>query len=336
VSGCFKYHAENAEKLDGKQGNTVDVGMAEFDVKLFYEPVGVVGAITPWNYPALMATWKVAAALAAGCSVVLKPSELTPFTCVDMAVIACRDAGLPKGVWNVVTGDGPSAGGPLTVHPDVDKVAFTGSVATGQRIMKACADGVRNVSLELGGKSPILVFDDADIDSAVEWLMFGIFWTNGQICSATSRAIIHQDIAPRVIAKLKEVSERVVMCDPLTPPQNGKAYMGPVVSRAQRDKVVAYIESAKQEGAQVLTGGGPPSGCTKGFYIAPTVLTGVEPHMKVDPNRPSYLAPCPSFSPHFLIKNSSSLLLFTSSPKIISSSLSAYFFLKTCLLYPKS
>lgn len=281
MSGCFRYHAGNAEALDARQGVKHDVGMAEFDVKMFYEPVGVVGAVTPWNYPALMATWKVAAALAAGCSVVLKPSEMTPYTCIDMAVIACRDAGLPAGVWNVVTGDGPSAGAPLTVHSDVDKVAFTGSVATGQVIMKACADGVRNVSLELGGKSPILIFEDADVDAAVEWLMFGIFWTNGQICSATSRAIIHKDIAERVLEKLKVATERIVLCDPLTPAKDGVAHMGPLVNRVQRDKVVAYIESAKQEGAQVVTGGGPPAGAIKGFYVAPTVLTNVEPHMKV-------------------------------------------------------
>jgi len=281
VSGCFRYMAFNAEALDARQGKKVDVEMAEFDVKLFYEPVGVVGAITPWNYPALMATWKVAAALAAGCTVVLKPSELAPFTCVDLAVIAHKEAGLPAGVLNVVTGDGPMAGAPLTAHKHVDKVTFTGSVATGKKVMQACAEGVRNISLELGGKSPILVFEDADIDSAVEWLLFGVFWTNGQICSSTSRALVHESIAEKLMVKVKEVAEKIVLCDPLTPAKDGVAYMGPLINKTQRDKVLALLASAKQEGANVLTGGGPPAGCTKGFYVAPTVLTNVEPHMRV-------------------------------------------------------
>ena len=135
----------------------MDVGMEEFETRLFWEPMGVVGLIVPWNYPALMATWKVAAALAAGCTIVLKPSELTPFTAVDLAVIAHQQAGLPAGVFNVVTGFGPDAGAPLTAHPDLAKIAFTGSTATGARIMQTCSADIRNVSLELGGKSPIVV-----------------------------------------------------------------------------------------------------------------------------------------------------------------------------------
>ena len=180
VAGCFRHHADLAEALDKKQGQPVDVGMEEFETRLFWEPKGVVGLIVPWNYPMLMATWKVAAALAAGCTIVLKPSELTPYTALDLAVIAHQQAGLPAGVLNVVTGFGTDVGAPLSAHKDVEKIAFTGSTATGSRIMKTCAADIRNVSLELGGKSPIVVFDDVDVDVAVEWLMFGIFWTNGR------------------------------------------------------------------------------------------------------------------------------------------------------------
>jgi len=153
--------------LDKKQGQPVDVGMEEFETRLFWEPKGVVGLIVPWNYPMLMATWKVAAALAAGCTIVLKPSELTPYTALDLAVIAHQQAGLPAGVLNVVTGSGTDVGAPLSAHKDVEKIAFTGSTATGSRIMKTCAADIRNVSLELGGKSPIVVFDDVDVD--VRW-----------------------------------------------------------------------------------------------------------------------------------------------------------------------
>jgi len=249
VAGCFRHHAGLAEALDKKQGKLVDVGMEEFETRLFWEPKGVVGLIVPWNYPMLMATWKVAAALAAGCTIVLKPSELTPYSALDLAVMAHKEAGLPAGVLNVVTGLGPDVGAPLTSHPGVEKIAFTGSGATGSKIMEACAKDVRNVSLELGGKSPIVVFDDVDVDVAVEWLMFGIFWTNGQICSATSRAIVHEKIAPRVFARLQEVCAKVRACHPLTPERHDQAFIGPIISRPQYDKVLDYIQGATAQGA---------------------------------------------------------------------------------------
>jgi len=282
VSGAFRFHADLAEKLDARQGKVVDVGMSEFEVKLYYEPAGVAACIVPWNYPLLMATWKGAAAIAAGCCVVLKPSELTPYTALDLAKIAVEEGGLPPGVFNIVCGLGPDTGAPLAEHPDVDKVSFTGSVATGSKVMKACAEGVRSVGLELGGKSPILIFDDVDVDVAVEWLMFGIFWTNGQICSATSRALIHENIAPKVLARLAEVAGKVEACDPLTPEKEGVAFIGPLVSKPQYDKVLSFIEGAKKQGARVLCGGGRPTGApAKGFYVAPTVLVDVRPDMDV-------------------------------------------------------
>eukprot|EP00960_Hanusia_phi_P077971 768762-Hanusia_phi.AAC.2 len=282
VAACFRHHADLAEKLEARQGKVVDVGMQEFSVKMFWEPVGVVGLIVPWNYPLLMATWKVAAALAAGCTIVLKPSELTPFTAYDLAVYAFEEAKLPAGVLNVLPGLGPDCGAPLSEHQDVDKIAFTGSVPTGSRIMAACARDIRNVSLELGGKSPIVVFDDADVEKAVEWIMFGIFWTNGQICSATSRAIIHEAIAPRIFARLKEEAEKVKACHPMTPPSDKVAYIGPIICKTQYDKVLQYVESGKQEGASLLCGGGRPKGVPdKGFYVAPTIFTGVQPSMRI-------------------------------------------------------
>ena len=153
------------------------------------EPLGVVGAITPWNYPLLMVAWKVAPALAAGCTIVLKPSELTPLTALELGVIA-GDIDLPAGVLNIVTGTGMQAGEPLTEHPLVDKLAFTGSVSTGRKVMMAGAQDIKTVSLELGGKSPFVIFADSDIEKAVEWIMFGIFWNQGQVCSATSRVLV--------------------------------------------------------------------------------------------------------------------------------------------------
>ena len=215
-----------------------------------------------------MCAWKLAPALAAGCSVVLKPSELTPFTALDLAAIF-HEAGVPPGVLNVVTGLGVTAGSSLTDHPLVDKLTFTGSVPTGVRVMTAAARDIKKISLELGGKSPILIFPDVDIDTAVEWLMFGIFWTNGQICSATSRAIIHSSILPAILAKLKEQASKIHVGDPFSE-QNPS--MGPLVNRDQYAKVMAYIEGAKAQGATLVHGGKRPENCPKGFYVEPTVF----------------------------------------------------------------
>nr|ADN03180.1 betaine aldehyde dehydrogenase [Glycine max] len=194
VAGCFEFYADLAEKLDAQQKAHVSLPMDTFKSYVLKEPIGVVALITPWNYPLLMATWKVAPALAAGCAAILKPSELASVTCLELAEI-CKEVGLPPGVLNILTGLGPEAGAPLAAHPDVDKIAFTGSSATGSKIMTAAAQLIKPVSLELGGKSPIIVFEDVDLDKAAEWTIFGCFWTNGQICSATSRLIVHESIA---------------------------------------------------------------------------------------------------------------------------------------------
>ncbi|KAA8540871.1 hypothetical protein F0562_024991 [Nyssa sinensis] len=190
VAACFEYYADLAEGLDSKQKAPVSLPMETFKSHVLREPIGVVGLITPWNYPLLMGTWKVAPALAAGCTAILKPSELASITCLELAQV-CMEVGLPPGVLNILTGLGPEAGAPLASHPHVDKIAFTGSTATGIKVMTAAAQIVKPVTLELGGKSPILVFEDVDIDKAAEWALFGCFWTNGQICSATSRLLVH-------------------------------------------------------------------------------------------------------------------------------------------------
>jgi len=283
VAACFEYYAGLAEKLDEKQGTPVDVGDARFKASMYYDAVGVVGAIVPFNYPLLMCAWKCAAALAAGCTVVLKPSEYTPFSALFLANLTLRLKGeeaLPSGAFNVITGTGADAGGPLTRHRDVSKITFTGSVATGSHIMSTCAKDIRKISLELGGKSAMILFDDLDDEAfarAVEWAMFGIFWTNGQICSATSRLLVHEKIAPRFLAALKAAAEEIKIGHPLTP----DVKLGPVVSKQQYEKVMKYIREGVSQGATLLTGGSRPAEFEKGYFVQPTIFVDVKPHMSI-------------------------------------------------------
>jgi betaine-aldehyde dehydrogenase len=270
TAGCFDYYADLAEELDQRQGTAVEVPMETFRTALYYEPVGVAGQIIPWNYPMLMAAWKLAPALAAGATMVLKPSELTPLSALEFGAIA-DEVGLPKGVLNVVTGTGPQAGEPLSRHPGVDKLAFTGSVPTGSRVMTAAAQDIKNISLELGGKSPFVIFDDADIEQAVEWIMFGIFWNQGQVCSATSRLLVQNGIAPRLFDRLKEEARKI----PIGDGSKDGILLGPLVSKEQYDKVVNYVEDAKRAGLELLTGGGRPEGLNRGYFLEPTVFIDV-------------------------------------------------------------
>ncbi|KAG2525523.1 hypothetical protein BBO99_00002135 [Phytophthora kernoviae] len=274
VAGCFQYYADAAEALDKRQYEKVDLPLEDFQGALRYEPVGVVGAIIPWNYPALMALWKLAPALAAGCTVVLKPSELTPMSALQLAQIAA-DVGLPPGVLNVLNGLGAEAGAALVAHPEVHKVAFTGSVPTGRGIMETAAKDIKKISLELGGKSPAIVFDTINIERTVEWVMFGCFWTNGQICSATSRLLVKEDIAEEFITKLVTETQKLILGDPL----DEKVQMGPLVSKQQQQKVLGYINSAKEEGATVAQGTTPNG--SKGYFVPPTIITKVKPEMRV-------------------------------------------------------
>ncbi|KAL8529762.1 hypothetical protein ACS0TY_006988 [Phlomoides rotata] len=276
VAGCFEYYAGIAEGLDAKEKTHVSLPMETFKCHVLKEPIGVVGLITPWNYPMLMATWKVAPALAAGCTAILKPSELASVTCLEFGEV-CREVGLPPGVLNIVTGLGHEAGAPLASHPHVDKIAFTGSSATGSKIMTAAAQLVKPVTLELGGKSPIVVFEDVDLDKAAEWTMFGCLWTNGQICSATSRLLVHESIAAAFLEKLVKWCENIKISDPL----EESCRLGPVVSGGQYEKVMKFISTAKEEGATILYGGARPPHLKKGFFIQPTLITDVNTNMQI-------------------------------------------------------
>jgi len=254
----------------------VALPMEQFKAELRYEPVGVVGLIVPWNYPALMAAWKIAPALAAGCTVILKPSEFTPVSALELADVFVK-AGVPPGVVNILNGAG-EIGAALVNHPHVDGISFTGSTITGQRIMKAAADSLKKVSLELGGKSPFIIFDDVEVDKAVEWIMFGFLFTNGQICSATSRVLLQEKIAPEVIRRLKEEVAKVNV----GPPMNQDTKLGPICNRPQFEKILNYIAIAKEEGATLLVGGDSPKiGNGKGYYVNPTVFVDVTPKMRI-------------------------------------------------------
>jgi acyl-CoA reductase-like NAD-dependent aldehyde dehydrogenase len=238
------------------------------------EPVGVCAQIVPWNYPIMLAAWKLSPALAAGCTVVLKPDPATPLTAVRLAELAA-EVGFPPGVVNVVPGDGPTTGAELVRHADVDKVAFTGSTATGSEIMRLCAEPVKRVSLELGGKSPNLVFADADLDDAVPCAVYGIYYAAGQSCDARSRVLVEKALYDDFVARFTDVASRVKVGDPLEP----DTQMGSLVSAAHRDKVHRFVEVGREEGAEVVTGGEPANG--DGAFYPPTVLAGVDNRMVV-------------------------------------------------------
>ncbi len=267
---CFRMYADLAEELVGQQGEQIKLPDGRFSCQVYHEPVGPSGLIVPWNYPLLMAAWKVAPALAAGCTAVLKPSELTPLSALELADIA-QEVGLPKGVLNVVTGTGPEAGAPLAEHPKLAKIAFTGSVPTGQKVMRACAQEIKNVSLELGGKSPILVFDDTSLEAAVEWIMFGIFWNQGQVCSATSRLLVQDIIADRLLDRLVAETTKISIGSGM---EDG-VKLGPLVSASQRDKVDSAVHQAVRDGGRVLCGGGPPADRPRGYFYSPTIIDGL-------------------------------------------------------------
>ena len=267
---CFEYYADMAEAAEAAGPTPIPLGDARFTSKVVHEPLGVVGAIVPWNYPLLMATWKVAPALAAGCTIVLKPSELTPMTAVELARIT-EAAGLPKGVFNLVTGFGPEAGAPLAEHPGVDKVAFTGSVPTGSKVMQAAAADIKAISLELGGKSPFVVFADSDIEKAVEWIMFGIFWNQGQVCSATSRILVERPLYAPLLEHLAAEAAKISIGGGM---EEG-VLLGPIVSQGQYAKVLGAIERGKAEGARLVSGGKRPAGRDTGYFVEPTVFADV-------------------------------------------------------------
>ncbi len=270
AAGCFEYYAGLAEELDNNPEENIQLPDGRFTSKAVKEPIGVAGAIIPWNYPLLMAAWKVAPALAAGCTVVLKPAEVTSLTALELAAIA-HEAELPPGVLNILTGSGSVAGQAIIDHKGVDKLAFTGSGPIGSQIMAAAARDIKRVSLELGGKSPFVVFEDADIEQAVEWIMFGIFWNQGQVCSATSRVLVQKGVYDKLLARLIEETNRIKVGNGL----DDGVLLGPLVSKCQHEQVVAAIEAAQAAGATVAAGGTRPEGFDKGYYLRPTILTDV-------------------------------------------------------------
>lgn len=242
------------------------------------EPVGVCGQIIPWNYPMMMATWKIAPAIAAGCSVVLKPASLTPLTAIVLSEI-CHEAGVPEGVVNVVTGPGSTVGDAIVEHPGVDKVAFTGSTPVGKDIMEKASQTLKRITLELGGKSPNIVFEDADIDAAVYGSLFGIFYNTGQSCEARSRLYIHENIYDQFMGKFVEKTKQLRLGDPL----DQATQVGSIINRGQLEVIDGYVKSAIEDGATIVTGGHEVKveGFENGYWYAPTIITDVNHDMKV-------------------------------------------------------
>ncbi len=264
------YYAGWADKIDGK------VIPARTDALTYTmrEPMGVVGAIIPWNFPLMICMWKIAPALACGCTVLLKPAELTPLTALKIGELAL-EAGLPAGTLNVVPGFGKEAGQAVVDHPDIDKVTFTGSPGVGRQILRGAAGNLKRVTLELGGKSPNIIFPGSDIETAVKAAGSGIFFNTGQVCSAGSRILAHRSIHDEVVERLVARAEGMCLGDP----RDDKTSMGPLISQTQMERVLSYIEVGRQEGARIATGGARHG--DKGYYVAPTVFTGVEHDMRV-------------------------------------------------------
>lgn len=275
IAGIFRYFAGLADK-DG--GEVIASPVPDSTSLVVREPVGVCGQISPWNYPLLQAAWKLAPALAAGCTVVMKPSEITPLTTIKVTEL-CVEAGIPDGVVNLVLGPGATVGAELAESPDVDLISFTGGIETGKTIMRAAAGNVKKVALELGGKNPNIVFDDADFETALDYLLNGVFFHAGQICSAGARVMLQDGIHDRMVEALRERMSRIRLGDGMV--QGTR--MGPLISAAHRDKVEDYIRIGREEGARLLLGGGRPSdpALARGFFVEPTLFTDCANDMRI-------------------------------------------------------
>lgn len=272
VIDVLRYYAGWATKIHGETVNTFD---SAFTYTL-REPVGVVGLIIPWNFPLLLASWKLGPALACGNTIVIKPAEQTPLTTLRLGELAL-EAGFPAGVLNIVTG-GPATGKAIVKHPGIDKIAFTGSTSVGKEIMRGAADTLKRVTLELGGKSPNIVFADSDIDDAVKGAINGIFYGKGEVCNAGSRLFVESKVRDQFMEKLVGRAKKMVPGDPLDP----KTRMGAIVSQEQMQTVLGYIEAGKKEGAKLIAGGNRTSvDGGKGFFIEPTVFGDVTNEMKI-------------------------------------------------------
>ncbi|AFH65908.1 aldehyde dehydrogenase family protein [Paenibacillus caseinilyticus] len=274
AANCFRYYAGLITKPHGETYDVADPVQA----MVVHEPVGVCGLIVPWNYPLLIAVWKLAPALAAGNTVVFKPSELTPLTAVKLFEIF-ESVGIPQGVANLVMGPGATVGQEIAESGLVDKVSFTGGTATGRSIMRAAAGNIKNISLELGGKSPNIVFADADFETAVDYALFAIFANSGQVCAAGSRLLLEESIHDRFVERLVERAKLI-----RTGPGNEEGVeMGPLVSEAHMEKVLHYIELGRQEGAKLVCGGSrmTAEGLDRGYFVEPTIFTDVTPEMRI-------------------------------------------------------
>jgi aldehyde dehydrogenase (NAD+) len=267
---CLEYYAGWADKIVG------EVVPARRDALTYVQrvPVGVVAVIVPWNFALMNAVWKIAPALACGCTVVLKPAELTPLSALWLGA-AALEAGLPPGVLNIVPGYGADAGAALVSHPGVDKISFTGSPQTGQFIMRAAAENITKISLELGGKSASVVFVDADLDAAVRQTASGAFFNAGQVCSAATRVVVDRAIHDAFVDKLAARARSLRMGDPL----DGSINLGPLISAKQKERVLGYIRVGKDEGAQAVAGGGAV--ISRGYFVEPTVFAGVQGDMRI-------------------------------------------------------
>ncbi|MGI8896891.1 MAG: betaine-aldehyde dehydrogenase [Pyrinomonadaceae bacterium] len=275
VAENFEYFAGWATKIEGE---TIPVPGQMLNYTL-REPVGVCGQIIPWNFPLLMAAWKLAPALAAGNTVVLKPAEQTPVTAMELGKLI-QEAGFPEGVVNIVPGYGETAGAALAAHPGIDKIAFTGSTEVGKLIAKAAAENLTKVSLELGGKAPNIVFADADMDQAVNGAMMGIFFNQGQVCCAGSRLFVEEKVKDEFLGLLKEKASRINVGDPM----DKATHMGPQVSAEQLSRIKSYVDVAQKEGATVLSGGESPKlegAFQKGYFFQPTIFSDVNNQMRV-------------------------------------------------------
>jgi phenylacetaldehyde dehydrogenase len=270
----FRYYAGWSTKIEG---NTINLGLqkqGKFHAYTVREPVGVVGQIIPWNFPLLMAAWKLAPALATGCTVVLKPAEQTPLTALRLGELI-MEAGFPEGVVNIVPGYGETAGAALAAHPDVDKVAFTGSTEVGKLILQAAAGNLKKVSLELGGKSPNIILDDADVSTAIPGAASAIFFNHGQCCCAGSRLFVDKKIFDEVVDGIAQDASKIRVGPGFDPDSD----MGPLVSEEQMNRVCGFLESGKKEGAKAVTGGSREG--TKGYFVKPTVLVNTNDKMQV-------------------------------------------------------
>ena len=274
AAGCFRFYAGLATK---PQGQTYEVGDPNIVAETVREPIGVCGQIIPWNYPLLMAAWKLAPGLAAGNCCILKPSELTPLSAVRLFELI-DEAGFPPGVAQLVLGAGDPAGSSLAASNRVDKIAFTGGTATGRKVMIAAAGNLKKISLELGGKNPNVVFADADPDVSLEYAMYAIYAGQGEVCSAGSRLILDRKWADSFLARLAEAAGRIVVGEGM----KEETEMGPLISRAHQKKVLDYIETGRSEGAQLLCGGGAyDDERAKGNFVQPTVFARTSPSMKI-------------------------------------------------------